>query len=210
MDNSAGLEPSNDLQEKFELLLKTEVIANKKTIFFQPNFYRAAAAVALLLIGGAIGLMINKQHDQKLQEITKKLEDQEKQNIEMQEMMAKLTNEQSASQRIQGVNVALKFDKAGDEIVNALVKTMSEDPNTNVRLAALDALSKFIDEPKVRTALINALQNQKEPHVQIALIQILVKIKATNVVNDLQKIIEDEGTIQAVKDEAYSGILRLS
>jgi hypothetical protein len=35
-------------------------------------------------------------------------------------------------------------------------------------------------------------------------------MKEKGVVNDLQKIVDDEGTIQAVKDEAYSGILRLS
>jgi HEAT repeat protein len=125
-------------------------------------------------------------------------------------MMAMLDNSQSASQRIQGVNVAMGAEKADDEVVKALVKLMNEDPNSNVRLAALEALSKFIDEAPVRNAILTSLSKQKDPVVQIALIQLLVRMKEKGVVNDLQKIVDDEGTIQAVKDEAYTGILKLS
>jgi hypothetical protein len=216
MDKSTRLEPRPALRSNFENILKEEIALSNsaKTIFFRPAFYRVAAAVALLVVGGGIGFFISKQNDQRLEEIAKKVEAQEQQmkitNAITSEMMAKLGNDQSASQRIQGINVALKFEKADDEIVNALVNTMNEDRNTNVRLAALEALSKFIEEPTVRKALISSLSRQKDPHVQIALIQILVKIKEKGVVEDLQKIVDDEGTIQAVKDEAYSGILRLS
>jgi HEAT repeat protein len=127
------------------------------------------------------------------------------------DMMAKMNNDQSASQRIQGVNVALTMTSTPDDaIVKALVKTMNEDKNSNVRLAALEALSKFIDDKHVRKTLIESLGKQKDPIVQIQLIQLLVKIKEKGVVDDLQKIVDDEGTIKAVKDEAYSGIMRLS
>jgi hypothetical protein len=58
--------------------------------------------------------------------------------------------------------------------------------------------------------LISALSYQKDPVVQIALIQLLVDLKEQSVVDDLKKIVDDEGTMEAVKDEAYSGILKLS
>jgi HEAT repeat protein len=124
-------------------------------------------------------------------------------------MMAMMDNNQSASQRIQGVNVALTI-KADDEVVKALAKRMNEDANTNVRLAALDALSKFHQEPGVRRILIDALSTQKDPMVQIALIQLMVKMKETGIVNDLKRIVDDEESMKAVKDEAYSGLLKLS
>ena len=38
----------------------------------------------------------------------------------------------------------------------------------------------------------------------------LVKIKEKGVVDDLQKIVDDEDTMHAVKDEAYSAIMKLS
>jgi hypothetical protein len=37
-----------------------------------------------------------------------------------------------------------------------------------------------------------------------------VDLKEQSVVDDLKKIVDDEGTMEAVKDEAYSGILKLS
>jgi HEAT repeat protein len=125
-------------------------------------------------------------------------------------MMSLMDNKQSASQRLQGVNVALTIVTADDEVVKALAKRMNEDPNTNVRLAALDALGKFHEDPMVRRVLINALSNQKDPVVQIALIQLLVKMKEKGVVNDLKRIVDDEGAMEAVKDEAYAGMLELS
>ena len=125
-------------------------------------------------------------------------------------MIALLENQQSASQRLQGVNVALTINNADDEVVKALAKRMNEDPNTNVRLAAMEALSKFHTEPLVRKVLLDALSSQKDPVVQIALIQLMVKMKEKSVVDDLKKIVEDNETMKAVKDEAYSGILELS
>ena len=125
-------------------------------------------------------------------------------------MLAMMNNEQSASQRITGVSVAYQLEKADDEIVHVLVKTMNEDPNTNVRMAALEALSKFHTDPNVRKALIQSLSTQKDPVVQIALIQLMVMMKEKGVVKDLEQMTKDKSTMKAVKDEAYSGILKLS
>jgi hypothetical protein len=208
MDRSARLEPSMKLRNNFDAFLETELKAQKKTktVFFQPTFFKVAAAVALLVICGAIGLYIKQQND---------LIAIERRKVEMLEtqtrqMMAMIGNDQSASQRIQGVNVSLQFEKPADEIVDALVKTMNEDPNSNVRMAALEALSRFINEKKVRDAIVKSLSKQTDPIVQIQLIQLLVKIKEKAVVDDLQKIVDDENTMHAVKDEAYSAIMKLS
>ena len=209
MDKSKNIEPSQELKQKFDEFLAGEIAATKKTakvIFFQSAFYRVAAAVALLIVGGGIGLWISKQHDQR-QEIAEIKKEMERTKVMM---MALIENQQSASQRLQGVNVALTIDNADDEVVKALAKRMNEDPNTNVRLAAMDALSKFHNEPLVRKVLIDALSNQKDPVVQIALIQLMVKMKEKGIVNDLKRIVDDEHTMKAVKDEAYSGIMELS
>jgi hypothetical protein len=208
MEKSALLTPSTKLQSNFEAMLNSEVMASKKgkTVFFSPSFYRAAAAVALLVIGGGLGFWISKQNDQHQRLVA--IEKQMAATKLM--MMSMLENQSSASQRMQGVNVALNIAKADDEILKVLVKTMNEDGNSNVRLAALEALSKFSDDPAVRKILIQSLTTQKDPIVQIALIQFLVQMKEKGVVNDLQRIVDDAETMQAVKDEAYSGILKLS
>ncbi|WP_276366594.1 HEAT repeat domain-containing protein [Chryseolinea sp. H1M3-3] len=209
VDRAKRLEPSQELKVKFDQFLTEEIASSKKgtkIIFFRPVFYRSAAAVALLVLGVGVGFWISKQNDQQ-QEISRIKTEMEATKMMMISLM---DNKQSASQRIQGVNVALTIESADDEVVQALAKRMNEDPNTNVRLAALDALGKFHDDPAVRKILIDALSNQKDPVVQIALIQILVKLKEKGVVNDLKRIVEDEESMKAVKDEAYSGIMVLS
>jgi len=215
MEKSEPLEASPKLRTAFEKMLRDEVASSTKTrtILFRPAFYRVAAAVALMVISGAIGFWIsrNNERDARLAEMEKQMEITRRQLADTKQMMlAMLGNDQSASQRIKGVNVAMGVTNADDEIVGALLTTMQTDPNTNVRLAALEALSKFRADPNVRKGLIDALLKQSDPMVQISLIQMLVEMKEKEVVKDLQNIVDDEGTMQAVKDEAYSGILKLS
>jgi len=208
MDKVKALEPSGKLKMEFEKAIQTEIAAQKKTktIFFSPIFYRAAAAILLVMAGVAIGNWINnnKQQEKELAELKQQVDENRR------VMMAMLENQQSASQRMTGLSVAYEMDKPDDEIVSVLVKTMNEDPNSNVRLAAMDALGKFSNEATVRNALIQSLSTQKDPIVQIALIQLLVKMKEKGVVKQLEQMTKDASTMKAVKDEAYSGILKLS
>ena len=212
MDRASVMQPSVESKNRFSAMLDEEMAASGKTkiIFFQPAFYRAAAAVALLVVGGWIGFIVSDKDKGTVAVDSQRVEKIEAELRMTREMMAKLANDQSASQRIQGVNVALSMTTADDKVVDVLVQTMNEDNNSNVRLAALEALSKFIDEPHVRKALLESLPKQKDPIVQIQLIQLLVKIKEKGVIQDLQNIVDDEGSIKAVKDEAYSGIMKLS
>lgn len=208
MDHVKALEPSGNLKVEFEKALQHEIAAQKKTktIFFSPIFYRAAAAVLLVMAGVAIGNWINnnQQHEKELAELKQQVDENRR------VMMAMLENQQSASQRMTGLSVAYEMDKPDDEIVKVLVKTMNEDSNSNVRLAAMEALGKFSGEAVVRAALIQSLSSQKDPLVQIALIQLLVKMKEKSVVKQLEQMTQDASTLKAVKDEAYSGILKLS
>jgi hypothetical protein len=208
--NEAGvLEPSGKVRANFEQALQEEIASQArptKTVFFSPVVYRVAAGFVLLMVGLAIGYKINQSNVEadRLARLEKELEEHR------QMMLAMMDNQLSASQRMIGVSVAYEMEKPDDEIVNVLVKTMNEDVNTNVRLAALDALGKFSNEDQVRNELISSLKTQKDPVVQIALIQLLVTMKEKGVLNQLEKITRDAGTLKAVKDEAHAGILKLS
>jgi hypothetical protein len=208
MDRAARLEPSVKLKSSFDSMLSEELssVKRNKTVFFTPTFYRVAATVALFILCGSVGYWIKRYNDQQQQIAALQQEMKATKDL----MLSMLHNNQSASQRIQGVNVAYTMTKADDEIVTALVKTMNEDSNSNVRLAALEALSKFIDDPSVRRQLVSSLSKQKDPVVQISLIQLMVQIKEKSVIKDLQRIVDDAETMKPVKDEAYSGIMKLS
>lgn len=215
MEQSAPLTPSSALKKRFQKDLSDAQrnARRSQTIFFNPAYYRVAAAVALMILSGAIGFWISKNNaqQQRMAEIEREMELTRQQLADTKQLMlGMLENDQSASQRIKGVNVAMGLPKADEEIVKVLFRTLHSDPNTNVRLAALEALYRFQHDNVVRKRLIAALREQSDPMVQIRLIQLMVEMEERAVVDDLQKIVDDAGTMKAVKDEAYSGILKLS
>jgi hypothetical protein len=126
-----------------------------------------------------------------------------------QVLFASLNNMESPSQRLTAATQASQLKNAGNDIVDALVKTMNTDPSTNVRLAALEGLSKFYRESYVKKQLIASLKTQKDPMVQIGLIELLTRMKQTIILDELDKIVKDDNTMKAVKDHAYSSMFTL-
>ena len=57
--------------------------------------------------------------------------------------------------------------------MEALLESVRNDPNVNVRLVALEALARQIDSPRVRAGLIDSLPRQDSPMLQVALAEIL-------------------------------------
>ncbi|MBV9987077.1 MAG: HEAT repeat domain-containing protein [Chitinophagaceae bacterium] len=131
----------------------------------------------------------------------------EESSLDKQALFAKLNDMASPSKRLSAASEASSL--IDRDIIDALVKTMNTDPNTNVRLAALESLSRFHRESYVRKQLVAALEKQKDPVVQIELIQLLTRMKETSILKQLDKITQDDNAIKAVKDNAYSGIFTL-
>ncbi|HTF18840.1 MAG TPA: HEAT repeat domain-containing protein [Chryseolinea sp.] len=209
MHKSSQLEPTAKLRSGFDKALQSEIGQNHRgrTIYFSPVFYRAAAAVTLLAVAGVIGFWINqqRQHAAELSRVREEV------LVTKKAMMALLNDQNSASQRLVGATVAFNdIAHADADIIKALVRTMNEDENSNVRLAAIEALVKFNDEPHVRQALISALGTQKDPVVQITLIRLLVDMRAQGLKKQLEQITTDDELLPAVKDEAHAGLLKLS
>lgn len=117
---------------------------------------------------------------------------------------------QSTSKKISCLSAFGDTKIPDKELIDLFVKTMNEDPNTNVRLASLEALSKFSGEKYVKKKLAASLTIQKDPMVQIALIRLLTKIREVSIVQELQKIAEDVNSLDAVKDYAYEGLFKLN
>jgi anti-sigma factor RsiW len=207
MERVQDVKPSQSLQQNFEKMLAEEMQQAKGSqFFFQPLALRIAAGVVFVLLGIGIGFWLNSSYQQK-REIARLRHEMDSTK---QAMLGLLTNQQSASQRMVGATVAYQLVKADDEIVNALVKALNEDPNTNVRLAALEALGKFKHEVSVRKVLIESLAKQNDPVVQISLIQMMVDMKEKSIIGELEKLTQQKEILKAVKDEAYTGILKLS
>lgn len=208
LKRSAEWKPNAALRESFNAALQQEIAAQHtaRVVFFSPTVYKVAAALVLAILAGGIGFWANNQWREQ-QEITQLRNEL---NETKQLMLSLVNNQLSASQRMMGVSVANTVTTVDDEITNVLITVLNEDPNTNVRLSALEALSRFYNEPHVKNALVKALGTQQDPMVQIALIQLLVQIKEKTIVPQLENIIDNQQSIKAVKDEAHTALLKLS
>lgn len=87
-----------------------------------------------------------------------------------------LLHQESASERLKGVSYSEKLAASDPAITRALIATMNNDRSVNVRLAALDALSRELADPSVRHGVIQALPAQTSPLMQIALVDLLVQL----------------------------------
>lgn len=198
--------PSERMSARYEHWLDTIQSQQKSRVISLKSWYKIAVAVLILIAVGVGGMTIRTIYvqNQKLASIQYELEQTK------QLFMANLGNTQSASQRISAVYSTEEITLPDQDILQILIKTMDEDPSSNVRMACLEALSKYYKMPEVRSALIRSMKYQKDPVVQIALIQLLVQRKEKSIVDDLQSITVQNGIIKAVKDEAYKGIFKLT
>jgi hypothetical protein len=124
---------------------------------------------------------------------------------EVQEMKQVLAAGSSASDRIRVVSQ--DFSAVEDEeVIDLLIKTLNQDPNVNVRLAACEGLFRLKDNQKVRTAFIQALERQTNPLVQITIIDILINLQEKKALEPLKQLTKKENLLPAVKQKAQQGL----
>jgi len=120
-----------------------------------------------------------------------------------------LLDRQSASSRLEGVSWGNQVDRPDQELLSALLSTLNHDPNTNVRLASLDALERFGTDAEVRRGLVGAIPHQDSPLVQIALIDALVHMRDNAAATELRKLSGDGKVNAAVRQRAEWGLTKL-
>ena len=183
--------PSSNLRSNFEKILAQEIEENQpKVVQLDPktdwkSYLRVAASILLVVSAFLLG---------KLQSTSSSIEDNK------QEVLA-LLEDNSASKRILAVTNAEEFTNKDTKIIEALINRLFFDKNTNVRLAAAEALSKFSSETLVRDALIKSLETDKNTSVQIEVISILSKIQEKRAIKPMKKMLENEETPQYVKQQ---------
>ncbi|MGH9741090.1 MAG: zf-HC2 domain-containing protein, partial [Candidatus Acidiferrum sp.] len=76
-----------------------------------------------------------------------------------------MLQQQSASERLQGVSYSQREERLDPQVLTALLHTLRYDNSVDVRLAALDALSRHAGHPQVRKGVTEALQQPQSPLV---------------------------------------------
>jgi hypothetical protein len=130
---------------------------------------------------------------------------------EMRQMVTiSLLKQQSASERLKGVSWSSLVSRPDPEFLATLVHTLDYDPNVGVRLAAVDALSRFAGDLTVREGLIQSLKKQDSPMVQISLIDLLVQLHERQAAEALKQLMNDNNQNQIVRQRAQWGLQKLS
>lgn len=192
LDNDKMETPSANLKLNFEKMLAQEIEDHQpKVVQLQPKtdwktYVRVAASILIVLSAFLLG----------------KYQADNSSPIENQTAeVLTLLEDTSASKRILAVTNAEEFSIKDTKIIKALIDRLFFDKNTNVRLAAAEALSKFSSEIIVRDALIKSLETDKNTSVQIEVISILSNIQEKRAIEPMEKMLKNEETPQYVKQQ---------
>lgn len=165
----------------------------------------ACAALLILLLGVQIGRGIRPPvaPPPDLGELTHEVHD-------LRQMVAlSLLQQPSASERLRGVGWSSQLERPGDEVVSALIDTLMHDPSVDVRLASIDALTRFAGRDSVRRATLRALDTQRSPLMQMALIDFAVETRERAALGALQRLARDRTVNPTVRARATWAIDQL-
>ncbi|MBF9236967.1 HEAT repeat domain-containing protein [Hymenobacter sp. BT683] len=127
-----------------------------------------------------------------------------------QMMMLALIENPSASERLRAVSYTKQLDEPTTKVVDALLSTLDNDPNVNVRLATLEALAPLAQDPAVRQGLVHSLARQESPLVQTALADVMVQLQERRSVKPLRELLKQENLDESVKSKIEQTIQTLS
>lgn len=199
--------PSGDLDDRFYQMLALE--KGMKSSFSWRKFFswpelapKLALAAVTLIIGVGVGYFVRPAGtgDQDISHVKNELS-------ELKEMMMlSLLEKESATERLRAVSLTSEMDEASSKVTTALIQTLNEDENVNVRLAALDALKGYVKQSVVREALIRSIAKQTSPLVQVALADLMAELRAKSSVKELENLMKSDRVPADVKTRIQKSI----
>jgi hypothetical protein len=118
---------------------------------------------------------------------------------------------QSPTERIKAIRVNYNQEQTDvdDKMIDVLINVLFADLSSNVRLAAVETLSDYIDRPDVRTALIKSIATEKDGGVKLAIVLSLGQIQNEEIKSTLENIVNDDSQEKYVIDGAHMQLIRL-
>ncbi len=190
--------PSLRLDDAFYTLLAKEKKKQKTFSLHIPEWRillpRLAFAASFLFIGFVAAYFYNgRAASPNVQQLTQEVSDLK----EM--MMLSLLEKESATERLRAVSLTNEMEQASEKVTNALLITLNNDENVNVRLAALDALKSYVGDSAVRMALIKSISKQESPLIQVALAELMAAMQERNSLKEFEELLKDKRTPEDVR-----------
>lgn len=214
-------EPSANMSAKFYAMLDTykESVKEQRSLWadikyqlsnfwqWQPRWPMAynLAMVAILVVAGYLFFDKSKSDDQdrQLQALSSQVHELK------QTMMLALLENPSASERIRGVSYTSEIKHADKQVIDALLATLNNDPNVNVRLSTLDALTHLAGHPEVREGLIKSIVEQDSPLMQLAIADVMLKLQEKRSVSSFKELLKQKDLDHGVRDKIKQTITQL-
>ena len=128
------------------------------------------------------------------------------------EILSLLNDQQSTSNRINGIAKLGEFSTLNSEEKEWLTALALKDQNTIVRLNAIEVLSSKLAKTTASDEMTKIFMEQDNPMVQMELIGIIAHLNNDTLdqqlIKKLQEIVLDPKTMPFVKDEAYAVLLK--
>lgn len=206
-------EPGERIRNRFYQMLAEEQNSKGSSLSetirqFAASFQirRVAAALGIFLVGMLVGNWQTPFQDYRHQ--LDRLSTEVSQMREV--MMLSLLDNDSATERLKAVNISTDMQPADNQIAEALLKTLNNDPNVNVRLAAIEALLHHASNPLVREGMVSAITAQESPIVQAALADAMLILQEKRSIEEFKKLLESNGLDRNVRDKLQTTIAALS
>jgi hypothetical protein len=168
--------------------------------------WQGAIAMACLVAGLLLGSLSPRgfREDKEITKLHQEI-------ASTREMVAlSLLQQQTATERLRGVEYSGRMKTMEPEVVSALVHAINEDSSVNVRLAAIDALSKASGSPTVLTSLTGSLPKQDSPMVQAALVDYFVDAHDRQAIGALRQLEQRPDLNPAVLEHTRVALRELS
>jgi hypothetical protein len=163
---------------------------------------RLAYAAVLIVLAGLAAFWFRSELKYKNQVTSMISQMQDMQKM----MMLTLLEQPSPTDRLKAINISTQINNADDKIIDALLNTLNNDENVNVRLMAVEALYNYADNPKVRIGLIRSIVKQESPIVQVTLADVMVMLQEKRSVSELKKLLEKNNIDKNVEAKLKNSI----
>lgn len=172
--------------------------------------WRLAYSFVLLSIGVAAGYWLQRPQKQDVA-YQQRIDTLAVQVQEMRQMMMlSLLENPSATERLRAVGYTKDIADVDGHVTDALLMTLNNDPNVNVRLVTLEALAELADDARVREGLVQSLTRQESPLVQVALADVMVKLQEKRSLKPLRQLLRQRGLNELVRSKVEQTIKELS
>jgi HEAT repeat protein len=211
INNLEDPEPSVHMKTDFRAMLDEFKAREKKPVarlsvwtwLFQPRLSLGYGLIVLLGIAVAYWFGKSNLQEPPVREMQTQAHDPK------QTMMLTMLDNPLASERMKAVNYTNNLKEVDKRVIDALLATLNNDPNVNVRLSTLEALAALGNHPEVRAGLIKSITTQDSPIIQLAIADVMVKLQEKRSLDSFKELLKQKGLDDEVRQKVKETMTKL-